>query len=158
MGEKEIKLLEDVVNTTQSELILFFIIMGVVLVSFMIPVYTMMVRDRKHKATMETERLSQYIEREKNVLEVISSNTTAVSKMCERLERDGERSNNSLVRVHERIDLQNQMLVTQCEVSARMIAALEEIIRSQVSVRDDVKALLVTSGVKALAGSDGKEN
>jgi len=107
-----VEVLGNVVDRTQSELILFFIIMSIVLVAVLLPLYGMMMKDRKSKHEADNIRQDKYIEREKQIIQVITANTEVLAGIRTTLESSGASTNSSLSRIHDRIDAQSIKLAT----------------------------------------------
>ena len=131
-----VRLFEEITKQTNNDLILFFIIVAVVIIIVMFPLYTMVLKDRKHKNQHETDRLTQYMEREKRIIEVITANTTIMAGLKTTLEMTGSTTNTSLTRIHDRVD-------NQVEVITRIAATIDESIRNQGFIKEDVKKLLM---------------
>ena len=86
------QIIQEVARKTNSELILFFVLLLVALIVFFIPMYRMI-----SKAT--SERQDKYIEREKGLLDIVSKNTEAISLLRATLESSGLITNASLERM-----------------------------------------------------------
>ncbi len=111
----ETQLLQDIVQKTQSDLIVFFVLVSVVLAVVFIPLYRMMVRAKKERLDAETKRekdeaeaanirQDKYMERERGIIQVIKDNTEVMASLKATLEKDGQATVSSLERIHSRID------------------------------------------------------
>lgn len=143
MGTGEVGVLSDIVKNTTNDTVYIFIILAVVFLGLTIPLYTLILKDRKNKNQAEAERLAQYMAREKQIIDVVSSNTEALTKLSTTLERDSKDTVNSIMRVHDRIDAQNALILAQSEALARISTAMEESIRNQSTIKDDIKNTLL---------------
>ena len=114
------KIISEVVQSTQNEFILFFVLIIVALVVFIIPLYGMILKDRKAKLTQEDTRQDKYIEREKQIIEVIKENSAVIAGLKVTLENIGVSTKSALDRVHERIDKQNKELTNLASDVAQM--------------------------------------
>ena len=146
MGVTEAGIIEQIVKETQSELILFFIILAVFLIIIMIPLFTLVLKDRKHKNQLENERLQQYIDRESRIIQVITANTEVMTGLKTTLERDVLTTSTSLSRIHDRIDDTNRIIITQGETLARISTTLDEAVRNQATIKNDIKQILYSEG------------
>ena len=133
------QLLQEIVKQTNSELILFFIIVSVALVLVFVPIYRMMHKERKERLAHENERQDKYIEREREIIRVITSNTEVMSGLKTTLETMNATTNTSFVRIHERMDAQGITLSEQSVAISRVQTTLEEIVRKQHTISDDIK-------------------
>jgi len=113
--ENEYKILEDIVEKAESDIILFFIIIAVVLIAFLLPLYVLIFKDRKANREIELKRdkasteernsrQDKYMEREKYIIEVVTANTTVISELRTTLQENKEGNRNSFDRVHLRLD------------------------------------------------------
>jgi hypothetical protein len=120
------------------------------MVVFIIPVYAMILKDRKdHRAaeakrlTAETEatntRQNKYMEREQQIIAVVTANTEVMASLKSTLERDGKETKTTIERVHTRIDEQGKTLVEQGGAIVKLQSTLDEVIRKQQAVSDDIK-------------------
>ena len=105
MGQYETELLGAIVRETSSELVLFAIVIVVALVVVMLPIYIMMTKERKHKYDRENIRQQQYIDREKEIIRVITANTEVSAGLKATLDNIGNNINNGIIRIHDRIDV-----------------------------------------------------
>jgi len=95
-----------IAGNTQSELIMFFVILAVALVPFGV----LLLKIATQKSGTERERVSQFIEREKRIIEVITANTEVQSGLKATLEMTSGMLCESMRRIHERIDEQTLTL------------------------------------------------
>ena len=141
----EADVLETIAKNTQSELILFFIIVALLTV----PIYVLLLKNRKHRNQFENERRSQYMEREKEVLKLIANNsdeiknviinntvamtnnTSAIAKLETTLERDRREFHQSVVRIHDRIDESFREYATHGKILSHISVKLDEVLRKE---------------------------
>lgn len=157
MNEKSMDLLGSIANNTDSILIAFFIVLIVAL----IPLYVFILNNRKHSAKVESERLKaenerseRYMEREKRIIEVVTNNTVVMSKMAVTLEHDGKDTIGSLTRVHERIDTQNSLIMSQSDILSKFSSLLAECVSNQSSMKNDIRTIMLKSNEGRYTGED----
>ena len=109
------RLLEQLTTGTDSSLILFFIIVA----GLVLPLYLLILKDRKYTRQHENEKHDKYIEREqgiinvmRNISTVIAENTAVTTTLKGILQTHGIESKQAVGRIHERID---QMLLKFAE-------------------------------------------
>ena len=109
-----------------NELILFFVIVLIII----IPLYHMTLKGRKENLAHENARHDKYLEREKQLINVITANTDAISGLKATLDLSRTSTSDSLARIHDRIDGQYKNCA-ECGAShARIQATLDEIVRT----------------------------
>jgi adenylate kinase family enzyme len=153
------RLLQEIAEKTNSDLILFFIVVAVVLVVFFIPLYAMIMKDRKERNSVAAQRQrdeneaagvrqDKYMEREKRIIEVVTANTAVMSSLKTTLERDGMATNASLERIHERIDRQCANGTELVREIVQVQTSLTEVIGRQKTMAEDIKhALLIVDNL-----------
>ena len=131
MDESSAGVLEAVISQTGSELIMFFVVAAVIA----IPVCMFIHNENKRKDRREAERHKELLEREKQLMDVISENSrvnaqlkTTLETFGEKNEKIGEKNEKSLDRVHLRID-----------DNAKEQAAIKDGIKD---IRDGIKNIL----------------
>lgn len=154
MNQSEAAVLETIARSTQSELILFFIIAAVVYILTMVPMYIIMTKDRRLKNKYEAARLDSYMGREERIIEVVSSNTTIMAELRTALSKDAVTTNASLSRIHDRIDTLFDAETDVQKALVRLSDKLEEALRDNAIVKDSVHRILVT--VNALDKQKGE--
>jgi len=92
------------VQKTGSELLLFFVIAILGMVLVFIPVLAMLIRDRRAREKLERERENRYIEREKQLMNVLTQNTEAITALKTVFQLTNDNARSALERVHKRID------------------------------------------------------
>ena len=120
MDERHYGLYEAIVAATDSEVILFFIIVAVVMAVVVAPLYIASIKDRKYSRKHENEKHDKYIEREREIIDVmrdisavIAENTAVTTTLKGILETHGTEPKQAVERIHERID---QMLGDIAEI------------------------------------------
>jgi heme/copper-type cytochrome/quinol oxidase subunit 2 len=139
MGNEAQQIVSEVVNKTTSELILFFVLVLVMLIVFFLPLYSMMRKERKERHEQDNIRQDKYIEREKQVIGVITANTQVISGLKTTLEISNTATTSSFARIHDRLDFQSEKMSAQGESIARFQTTLDELIRKQISISEDLK-------------------
>jgi hypothetical protein len=132
MDAEHQQLMQEIISKTQSELILFFVIVAVVLVMVYIPIYRMMHKERKERLSQENIRQDKYIEREREIIKVITANTEVNAGLKTTLEMMNNDTKTSFSRIHERLDGQSTTI-------ASVQTTLGEVVRKQQTISDDVK-------------------
>ena len=101
------QLLEQVATSTESGLILFFVIVA----AMMVPLYWVMLKDRKHTRQHESEKHSKYIEREREIINVIreigavmSENSAVTAELKSLLVNHKVEIKESIRRINDRCD------------------------------------------------------
>ena len=115
-------LLEQITIGTDSSLILFFaIVAGLVL-----PLYVILLKDRKNARQHESEKHDKYIEREREIINVmreigavIAENTAITASLKLYLEGSSADTRTALGRIHERIDT---VLADTAHIKATLLA------------------------------------
>jgi len=79
MERSELSVLTEIAKTTQSELIIFFVIIAVVVIVVVVPMYILVLRDRRFKNQLDIEKYGQYID-------VIKANTAVMAELKSMLE------------------------------------------------------------------------
>lgn len=101
-------ILEQITSGTDSSLILFFVIVA----GLVLPLYGLLLKDRKHTRQHENSKHDRYIEREREIINVmreisavIAENTSMTASLKSILEGHGADIKQAIGRVHERIDI-----------------------------------------------------
>ena len=123
------QLIHDIINKTNSEIIIFFVIVLIALIAVFIPLYTMVHKDRKNRLAQEGMRQDKYIEREREIIRVITANTEVISGLKATLNLTSTANTTTFNRIHERIDEYNKKLGEQGVAIIRVQSTLEEIVR-----------------------------
>jgi hypothetical protein len=119
MGDNEYKLLYEAIEKADSDIIIFLIVLGVLIVVALVPLYGLILKDRKSRRSIDSKhkemeieaahiRQDKYIEREQQVIkaitDVVTRNSEAMSGLKSTLDNSGQATIQSLNRVHDRID------------------------------------------------------
>ncbi len=153
MGAEAKDVLQGVTGSTNSELILFFVVAAVILVIFLLPLYGIIVKDRRERRKAEYERTrgeaaaisaqqSKAMEHERQILDVVTSNTQVMASLRTTLERDGKATIASIDRVHTRIDHIGEELGEQSNVLVKLHDMMGEAIRASTAIETDVRSIL----------------
>ena len=101
------RLLESITTGTDSSLILFFVIVA----GLVLPLYWLILKDRKYSRQHEATKHDKYIEREREIIKVIrdisaviAENTAVTATLKNILHEHGKDTNQSIGRIHERVD------------------------------------------------------
>ena len=127
MDKNSTDLINEVVRRTESELILFFVLLLVALLLICIPLYAMILKDRKRKGVVETTRQENYIKREALMVEVVKQNTSVISELKVTLDLFHKHTNDSFKRIHDRLDIQIQNSENHNEKLAIMSEKINDI-------------------------------
>lgn len=148
------EIFQEAIKKAESDIIIFFVIIAVVLIVFIIPLYAMILNDRKANRKIETERIKneteainirqdKYMEHERQIIAVITANTKIMASLKTMLERDELTIINSLTHIHDRIDKQCAICTEHCEMVAKIITTIGEVIRNHGEVEEDIKKILL---------------
>lgn len=96
----------------------------------------MISKDRKVKHQHENERQSKYIEREAQIIQVITANTEVMSSLKATLDANGVSTIKSLDRIHERID-------SSAKSSEKLAVDMELLKVLQSKIDDNVQKILL---------------
>ena len=132
-------LLEEIARQTNSELILFFVVVSVVLVVVFLPFYRMVLKERKERLSQDSLRQDKYIERERQIIAVITSNTEVIAGLKTTLELTTTSTQTSFTRIHDRLDEQSKKISEQGAALTNIQTTLEAIVRNQQAMSDDIK-------------------
>ena len=129
MGATEQEIIKEVMQRTNSELMLFFILLLVAMVVVWIPLYRMMRKDR-------IERVKLDFERERSILDVVTANTDVISELKTTMGIFSKSTNSSFSRIHDRIDQLVSISTVHGNTLARLQATLDEYTRNTKERRD----------------------
>jgi hypothetical protein len=150
MNEPYNEVIQEVIKQAESDIILLIILLVVAMVVFILPLYGLIMKDRKEhrksevaRRTEETNanntRQDKYMERERQIIAVITANTEVMSRLNTTLERDGKATASSLERIHTRIDGQGNTLTDLGGAVIKLQTTLEEVVRNQQTISEDIK-------------------
>jgi len=144
MGDNEYKLLYEAIEKAESEIILLFVVLGVFLVLFFVPLYGLILKDRKNQRVIEAERKTmefeaanirhdKYIEREQQIItaftDVVTRNSEAMAGLKSTLDNSGQATIQSLTRVHDRIDGHTKMTQENTDALSSINARVDELLK-----------------------------
>jgi len=147
-------LYEAIINATGSELNIFFVILSIALLIVVIPLYRMVLKDRKERrkgdADVEAvkhdkhlERENKFIERERMIIDVIKENTVAIAKLNVTLENNGEATKATLDRIHTRIDNVNEGQTEIKKDVAQINVKFEKTLANQTEMASKINKILL---------------
>ena len=142
MSEYGYRVYEAIVSATNSELILFFVIVAVIA----IPFYVAVLKGRKSDKTHEREREAQ-------ILEVIKENTAVIAGLKVTLDTSKVDTKSTLDRIHTRIDDQNSAITNIAADVARINAKFDNSLANQTEMASKLNKVLLIVSAK-----DGGEN
>jgi len=147
MGDNEYTLLYEAIEKAENDIILLFVVLGVFLVIVFVPLYGLILKDRKNQRTIESERKAmefnaanlrhdKYIEREQQIIkaftEVVTGNSEAISGLKSTLDNSGQATTQSLNRVHERIDEHTKMTQRNTEVLSSIDVKVDKLVENTI--------------------------
>jgi len=132
MSEYGYRVYEAVVDATNSELILFFVIIAVIA----IPLYIVVLKGRKAEQHHEREQRQQLID-------VIKEMTSVMAGLKVTLERGTADTKTTLDRIHQRIDGQANMQSDILAVVARIETKADMLLKQQVEAVSKVNKILL---------------
>ena len=129
-----------VIDQTESDLILFFVLISVVIIVVTVPLYGIIIKERnarrKHETNLSQQRMdsdntrqAKYIEREREIIKVITANTEVMSGLKSTLETSNTLTNTSLKRIHDRTDQIFDRLATLSQIQS----TLDIIVQKQIA-------------------------
>ncbi len=150
----ESQVLQDVVQKTDSGIILFAVVVVVALIAFYIPLYTIIVKDRRERRVNEAQRAKdeieasnarqdKYMERERGIIQVVTANTEVMASLKSTLERDGQANLASLERIHTRIDGAEKAIGGLSGQLVKAQMSIDEALRDNTCIKEDVKKTLL---------------
>ena len=143
MSTNETDLLDSIVSNTQSELILFFVIIVIAMVLVLLPLYTLISKDRKQKDHIENIRQDRFVEREKQIIQVITANTEIMAGLKTTFEITGLSTNASLDRIYERVNYQNSKFAELSLEIVQIKTILDRSISNQTDIVDKINKILL---------------
>ena len=136
MSEGGYRVYENIIEATNSELILFFIIVAVIV----LPLYVAVLKGRKAEKQHERER-------EKQILEVIKENSTVIAGLKVTLDTSKIDTKDTLTRIHNRIDDISSNV-------AQLNTKVDNTIASQVEIASKVNKTLLIVGATPPKGGE----
>jgi hypothetical protein len=106
METLDTELLREIVQSTDSSLVLFFVVIAVIAV----PVCYFLHKNSRHRHAVECSRREQDNKRELNLIQVITSNTAIMEGLKTTLDNNNAALSKTIERIHTRIDNQNDTL------------------------------------------------
>lgn len=97
---ENVSIIEDVLNQSDSVLMIFFVL----IIAALIPFYKVFSKERKERIEQEDKRQEKYIEQNNLMIKALNEVTSAVAKLDTLIEINMKDSKSSIERVHERID------------------------------------------------------
>ncbi|MCL2698965.1 MAG: hypothetical protein FWE68_01500 [Defluviitaleaceae bacterium] len=105
MGTAEAGILADIAASTQSELLLFFVILTIILIAVLLPLYRTSMEKREERHRREHERdvkqLDKFIQREAHIINVIKENSEVIAGLKAAFENTGANTNKALEHIQE---------------------------------------------------------
>jgi hypothetical protein len=152
MGDNEYKVLTDAIEKAESDIILLVVILAAVLLVLTLPLYGLILKDRKHQREVEVkrresetaasnDRQDKYMEREQRIIEVVTSNTQVMASLRTTLERDGKLTSASLDRIHKRIDDHYELAHRHGTGITKVDKALDELVIISRKIKDEITRL-----------------
>lgn len=109
MNEQASQIVNDIVHTTNSELVLFFALFFIALCLAGIPLVKLVISHREEKMKNENEIMQKRAERENarvsEILTVVSSNTKALDKLALFVENFTVKCENDHNRIRDRLEV-----------------------------------------------------
>ena len=154
MTDYAYRVYDSIVQATNSELNLFFVIVAIVLAVVFTPLYTMILRDRKEKRKGDAEsestkhdkhleRESKMIEREKEIIAVVKENSAVIASFKTLLETMQEEKKDGIKRVHDRLDLHGQDIKVMISGIAEINTKQDRQIANQTEMSGKINKILL---------------
>ena len=140
-------LYEAIVDATQSEVILFFIIVAVVMAAVVAPLFIAVLKDRKAARIHDAERdkFMQDHEREnrQQIIDVVKENSAVIARLTTTLDNNGVSTVKAFDRIHTRID---KMEVAQSTVAtdiAQINTKFDNSLKNQAEMTSKINKIFV---------------
>ena len=160
MSERHYGLYEAIVDATNSEVILFFIIVAMVMAVVVAPLYIAILKDRKaarqHDAERDKARQQHETESKQQIIDILKANIEAVTSLKSALENNGFLTNKALDRIHVRLDRNEAEQKTIASEVAQINIKFDNTLRNQTEMASKINKILVISSGGKLS-SDGRE-
>jgi len=127
---------EAIVDATQSEVILFFVIVAVVMAVVVAPLYLAVLRDKKAARLHEREDRQQLID-------VVSKNSAVIASLQVTLDGNGVSQVEALKRVHERLDKQGDAIRETTASIAQINTKFDNSLGNQTEMLSKVNKIFV---------------
>ena len=135
MSEYAYRVYEGIVSATNSELILFFVILAL----FTVPFYGVVLKGRKAEKQHQREQQQQLID-------VIKDNTTVMAGLKVTLDTSKVDTKSTLERIHTRLDEQGNAITAISNDVARINTKFDNSLGNQTEIASKVnKILLIVS-------------
>ncbi len=111
-----IELLNSIIEQTDSVLVIFFILVIIGGILILIPIYKLFSKNKADKNEIEVAKLEKYIQRETQLLDVITKNTEVISEikvLFETTIKNFSESNDSLNEKFTDVDDKLDIVVTK---------------------------------------------
>ena len=122
MGQEHQRIIAGIVEKTDSDLILFFVLLLLATACVCLPLYKTVKAGRSQRMEHENKRQERMMEREKLIIGVISANSEIIAGLKTTLEMTSANIISSFDRVHDRLDDHGFMLAEQGAALSRKIS------------------------------------
>lgn len=143
VGANETQLLEKAVEKTQSELIIFFVILVVAMIVVFLPLYSLVIKDKRQKNTLESNRDNKFIEREKLIIQVITSNTEVMAGLKATLESSGVSTSAAIRLIHKKMSEIDEKINDLSVASTKTTTQIDRMLNNQSKIEDTVDRTLL---------------
>ena len=158
MSEYGYRIYEAIAEATNSEVILFFIIVAVVLAVVVAPLYVAVLRDRKAARTHDAQRDKSMQDNEREnrqqIIAVVEKNSEAITRLTITLDKNGASQVEALKRIHDRLDSQDAILRTQSNDISQINTKFDNSTRNQTEMVSKINKILVLTSGGALPPDD----
>jgi len=152
--EEYIGLYEAIIGATESELILFFIIMAIVVAVVVAPLYIAMLKDRKasrqHERDREEKQWLHERENKQQIIEVIKENSAVIASLKTTLDNNGASTVKALDRIHIRLDEQNTAIKSAFADIAQINTKFDSSLANQTEMSSKINKIFVLVSVGKL--------
>jgi hypothetical protein len=140
---------EAIIEQASGDLLLFFIIAGIVLVVFVAPLYYAVLKDRKAQREHERESRQQ-------IIDVVKENSEVIGSLKITLDNSGTSFVKALERVHERLNEQNAAFSGTLTDVAQLNTKMTSVLENQREMSSKInKIFIMASGGKLPTQMDG---
>jgi len=140
-------LYEAIVAATNSEVILFFVIVAVVMAVVVAPLYIAILKDRKatraHDAQRDKHTQDHERENRQQLIDVISKNSAVIASLQVTLDNNGASQVEALKRVHERLDKHGDAIKETATNIAQINTKFDNSLKNQTEMTSKINKIFV---------------
>ena len=140
-------LYEAIIAATNSEVILFFVIVAVVMAVVVAPLYVAILKDRKATRAHDAERDKHTQEHEREnrqqIIDVVKENSAVIARLTTTLDNNGASTVKALERIHTRLDNVEATQKTIATENAAINTKFDNSLRNQTEMSSKINKIFV---------------